>query len=60
MAHVGVVRGRVDALRGLGHDVIDAPAYDADMGHAHVIRVESGGGYSAAADPRSEGLALGR
>ena len=50
----------VDALRGLGHDVVDAPAYDADMGHAHVIRVESGGGYSAAADPRSEGLALGR
>lgn len=50
----------MDALRALGHDVVDAPAYDADMGHAHVIRVEPGGGYCAAADPRSEGLALGR
>ena len=36
-----------------------APPYDPDMGHAHVIRVEAGGGYTAAADPRSEGLALG-
>ena len=36
------------------------PAYDADMGHAHVIRVDPSGGYTAAADPRSEGLALGR
>ncbi len=48
-----------DALRALGHDVADAPPYDPDMGHAHVIRVEAGGGYAAAADPRSEGLALG-
>ena len=49
-----------DALRALGHRVVDAPAYDPDMGHAHVIRVDHDGGYTAAADPRSEGLALGR
>jgi gamma-glutamyltranspeptidase/glutathione hydrolase len=49
-----------DALRALGHDVADAPAYDFDMGHAHVIRVDPSRGYTAAADPRSEGLALGR
>ncbi|HEY6317963.1 MAG TPA: gamma-glutamyltransferase family protein [Acidimicrobiia bacterium] len=48
-----------DALRAFGHEVVDAPPYDANMGHAHVIRVEAGGGYAAVADTRSEGLALG-
>ncbi len=48
-----------DGLRTRGHDVEVAPAYDARMGHAHVIRLERPG-YAAAADPRSEGDALGR
>jgi gamma-glutamyltranspeptidase / glutathione hydrolase len=49
----------LEGLRARGHEVIDAPAYDARMGHAHVIRLESTG-YAAASDPRSEGAALGR
>jgi gamma-glutamyltranspeptidase len=32
---------------------------DISMGHAHVIRLDAPG-YAAAADPRSEGAALGR
>jgi gamma-glutamyltranspeptidase/glutathione hydrolase len=52
-AHVG------EGLRARGHEVVNAPAYDASMGHAHVIRREVSG-YAAASDPRSEGAALGR
>ncbi len=48
-----------EGLRARGHDVETAPAYDARMGHAHAIRLEHPG-YTAAADPRSEGDALGR
>jgi gamma-glutamyltranspeptidase len=46
-------------LRALGHDVRDAPAWDDAMGHAHLIVLQDHGGFVAAADPRSEGLALG-
>jgi gamma-glutamyltranspeptidase/glutathione hydrolase len=45
-------------LRSFGHDVREAPAFDAGMGHAHAIW-PSAGGYGATFDPRSEGAALG-
>jgi gamma-glutamyltranspeptidase/glutathione hydrolase len=51
--------GVFDGLRARGHDVEEGPPYDARMGHAHAIRLEHPG-YAAAADPRSEGDALGR
>jgi len=41
-----------------GHALREAPPWDSAMGHAHVIRVDADG-YHAAADPRSEGAALG-
>jgi gamma-glutamyltranspeptidase / glutathione hydrolase len=48
-----------EGLRALGHDTRDAPAWDDAMGHAHLIVPQQHGGYLAAAEPRSEGLALG-
>lgn len=51
--------GLLDALRARGHDVEDAPRYDAGMGHAHAILCQPHG-YAAASDPRSEGIAAGR
>jgi gamma-glutamyltranspeptidase / glutathione hydrolase len=48
-----------DGLRARGHVVHEAPSFDAQMGHAHAI-VRMPSGYAATADPRSEGLALGR
>jgi gamma-glutamyltranspeptidase/glutathione hydrolase len=51
--------GVLDGLRARGHDVEEGPRYDPGMGHAHSIRCQRPG-YAAAADPRSEGLALGR
>lgn len=49
----------LDGLRARGHHVDVTRAFDTGMGHAHCIRLESPG-YAAAADPRSEGAALGR
>ncbi len=49
----------LEGLRARGHDVEVTRAFETSMGHAHVIRLESPG-YAAAADPRSEGAALGR
>ena len=45
-------------LRARGHDVADAPAFDAGMGHAHAIW-PTAAGWGATSDPRSEGAALG-
>jgi gamma-glutamyltranspeptidase/glutathione hydrolase len=49
----------IEGLRARGHQIDVTRAFDTGMGHAHVIRLESPG-YAAAADPRSEGAALGR
>jgi len=49
----------LDGLRSRGHRVLVELPYDSRFGHAHVIRLERPG-YAAAADPRSEGAALGR
>jgi gamma-glutamyltranspeptidase/glutathione hydrolase len=46
-------------LRALGHDAREAPPWDDTMGHAHLVVTRDHGGYLAASDPRSEGLALG-
>jgi gamma-glutamyltranspeptidase/glutathione hydrolase len=44
-----------------GHDVAVAPPFDSGFGHAHVISVEPGGVFAAAADPRARvGAAAGR
>ncbi len=40
-------------LAEVGHEVVTVPAFDSAFGHAHVIAVEPGGGFSAAADPRA-------
>jgi gamma-glutamyltranspeptidase/glutathione hydrolase len=48
-----------EGLRALGHHTRDAPAWDDNMGHAHLIVPLDHGGYLAAAEPRSEGAALG-
>lgn len=42
-----------------GHAVDPVEAYTSLMGHAHAIQVLDSGVYVGAADPRSEGLALG-
>jgi len=49
----------LDGLRSRGHRVLVELPYDSRFGNAHVIRLERPG-YAAAADPRSEGAALGR
>jgi gamma-glutamyltranspeptidase/glutathione hydrolase len=49
----------LDGLRARGHQLDGTRSYDPSMGHAHIIRLEAAG-YAAAADPRSEGAALGR
>ncbi len=46
-------------LAGRGHEVIETPAYDDAMGHAHAIAVQPFG-YAVATDPRAEGGAVGR
>jgi gamma-glutamyltranspeptidase/glutathione hydrolase len=48
----------LDELRARGHRISLAEPYDSQMGHAHAILVDEQG-YRAAADPRSEGAALG-
>jgi gamma-glutamyltranspeptidase/glutathione hydrolase len=48
----------LEELRRRGHTVSVTEAYDRTMGHAHAIMVDAFG-YRAAADPRSEGAALG-
>jgi gamma-glutamyltranspeptidase / glutathione hydrolase len=48
----------LEELRRRGHAISVTDAYDHAMGHAHAILVEEFG-YRAAADPRSEGAALG-
>jgi gamma-glutamyltranspeptidase/glutathione hydrolase len=49
----------IEGLRGLGHEVAVTWPFDSSMGHANAILV-SDHGYAGAADPRSEGAALGR
>jgi gamma-glutamyltranspeptidase len=51
-----------DVLAGLfarGHGVDPVEPYTSRMGHAHAIQILDNGVYVGAADPRSEGLALG-
>jgi gamma-glutamyltranspeptidase/glutathione hydrolase len=48
----------VDGLCHQGHHVTVLGSLEDCMGHAHAIRIDEGG-LSAAADPRSEGLAAG-
>ncbi|MCU0506389.1 MAG: gamma-glutamyltransferase, partial [Chloroflexi bacterium] len=50
----------IDGLRALGHDVVEAEAFDAGLGHCHAIELveggpAAGGTLAAATDPRSEG-----
>jgi gamma-glutamyltranspeptidase len=45
-------------LAARGHEVIETPARDSGMGHAHAIRVGPHG-YAIATDPRAEGAAVG-
>jgi gamma-glutamyltranspeptidase / glutathione hydrolase len=47
-----------EGLRARGHEVLGARRHDPTMGHAHAIELTVGG-YAVAADPRSEGAALG-
>ncbi len=49
----------LEGLRARGHRVEVGARYESGMGHAHAIRCQRAG-YAVAADPRSEGLALGR
>jgi gamma-glutamyltranspeptidase/glutathione hydrolase len=50
--------GTIDGLRRRGHEVTMTAAFDPSMGHANVIQVDADG-LAGAADPRSEGAALG-
>lgn len=47
-----------EAQRARGHRLVEAPAFDALMGHAHAIAL-SPEGYLGATDPRAEGAVLG-
>ena len=46
------------ALRNRGHDVTVVPAQNETMGHAGMVKDDVTFGLAAAADPRSDGLAL--
>jgi gamma-glutamyltranspeptidase/glutathione hydrolase len=46
-------------LAARGHDIVETPAYDTGMGHAHAIAPQALG-YAVATDPRAEGAAVGR
>jgi gamma-glutamyltranspeptidase/glutathione hydrolase len=46
-------------LAGRGHELMEMPAYDPGMGHAHAIAIGPHG-YAVATDPRAEGAAVGR
>jgi gamma-glutamyltranspeptidase/glutathione hydrolase len=46
-------------LAARGHDILETPAYDTGMGHAHAIALRPHG-YAVATDPRAEGAAVGR
>jgi gamma-glutamyltranspeptidase/glutathione hydrolase len=46
-------------LAARGHELVEMPAYDPGMGHAHAIAIGPGG-YAVATDPRAEGSAVGR
>ncbi len=50
------VRNRLAAM---GHDVQLTVAWDEAMGHAHAIKINDDGTMEGAADPRSDGAALG-
>lgn len=43
----------------MGHQVTTSSAWDEGMGHAHVIAIHDDGTFEGAADPRSDGVALG-
>jgi gamma-glutamyltranspeptidase/glutathione hydrolase len=49
----------VAALWARGHAAAPTEPYTSAMGHAHAIQIGPEGAYTGAADPRSEGLALG-
>lgn len=46
-------------LAARGHGIVETPAYDTGMGHAHAIERRPFG-YAVATDPRAEGAAVGR
>lgn len=47
-------------LRSLGHDVVDAAAFDQRMGHEQIVLIDHDrGALIGASDPRTDGLALG-
>jgi len=46
-------------LAARGHGILETPAYDTGMGHAHAIERRPFG-YAVATDPRAEGAAVGR
>ena len=46
-------------LAARGHEILETPAYDTGMGHAHAI-ARRPHGYAVATDPRAEGAAVGR
>lgn len=49
-----------DGLRSLGHDVVDAAAFDQRMGHEQIVLIDHDRGVLiGASDPRTDGLALG-
>jgi gamma-glutamyltranspeptidase/glutathione hydrolase len=56
------VPGIDDALRALGHDLVETAAFDSNVGHEHAIELVNGGpsepdgSVAAATDPRSAGL----
>jgi gamma-glutamyltranspeptidase len=47
-----------DLLQTDGFDISRVEPQNENMGHANVVRIGSGGNFEAAADPRSDGLAL--
>jgi gamma-glutamyltranspeptidase/glutathione hydrolase len=53
--------GIVEALRGLGHQIVPTAPFDSNVGHEHAIELvdggpAAGGTLAAATDPRSDGL----
>jgi gamma-glutamyltranspeptidase/glutathione hydrolase len=49
----------LEGLRARGHQLMIGGEWDHGLGHAHAIEARADRGWSAAADPRSEGAALG-
>jgi gamma-glutamyltranspeptidase/glutathione hydrolase len=52
--------GVAEQLAAMGHDVRQVPAWSDTMGHAQAIQIDRANGvFWAAADPRSDGAAVG-